>query len=41
MVPTIPRLILEELYHQAMAAGFTGIRFECLVYNYKIMEFFK
>ncbi|CBI38723.3 unnamed protein product, partial [Vitis vinifera] len=31
----------QEFLDLAMAAGFAGIRFECLVYNYWIMEFFK
>ena len=31
----------QEFLDLAMAAGFAGIRFECLVYNYWVMEFFK
>ncbi|KAJ9681002.1 hypothetical protein PVL29_020086 [Vitis rotundifolia] len=31
----------QEFLDLAMAAGFAGIRFECPVYNYWIMEFFK
>ncbi|KAL5577618.1 hypothetical protein UlMin_019317 [Ulmus minor] len=31
----------QEFMNLASAAGFSGVRFECLVYNYWIMEFYK